>query len=396
MTLSHNETVLTRCIAAEIAVASIIAMATVLSYSQIVSPLFSLSFMIPLIYISRRVKSFSKELLLLTVLCLFHVWFNGMVYGGALNFGYFKKLIMFLSFIYLSYYAVNISLCRARLLNVIKTSPLIAGVVMVVSYFFLGKTELWAGGITLGFNNPNTAGIWLLHLILYGILYVLECPKKKIRILYVPIIAAMFRMLELTRTRSCYIALAFFAVLLFLRIFKIQINTSICFAIAVAPLICTFIYLNIADSYWFQSKFAFLVSDGKPLTSRMSLWTHAFEVIKTHFLFGDYCGISNGTGMSQLHNTHLDVLCSYGIVPFLLFIKLLYKNIIQILRKANTFYKYAAFTSFCAVLIMGTFEAAVVSGSMGLNLLTVGFIVLGIADPDHERCTGGIVNDQRR
>lgn len=99
--------------------------------------------------------------------------------------------------------------------------------------------------------------------------------------------------------------------------------------------------------------------------------------------------------MSQLHNTHLDVLCSYGIVPFLLFIKLLYKNIIQILRKANTFYKYAAFTSFCAVLIMGTFEAAVVSGSMGLNLLTVGFIVLGIADPDRERCTGGIVNDQR-
>ena len=60
-----------------------------------------------------------------------------MVYGGALNFGYFKKLVMFLSFVYLSYYAVNISLCRTRLLNVIKTSPLIAGVVMVVSYFFL-------------------------------------------------------------------------------------------------------------------------------------------------------------------------------------------------------------------------------------------------------------------
>lgn len=380
--MCYNDKILARCIMTEVIIASIIAMATVLGYESIVSPLFAISFFIPLIYVSRTVRSFPKELLILTVLCLLHVLFNGMQYGGALGFNYFKKAIMLLSFMYLANYAVGIRCYEAICINLIKSAPVIAGVVMVVSYFYFGKTEVWGGGIILGFTNPNTAGMWLFHLILYGVLYVLECPKKKIRLLYIPIIIAMLSMLELTKTRSCYIALAFFSILLCLRIFKIQANKFLCFVILLIPLVYALIYINIADSSWFQTKFAFMISEGKPLTSRVNIWKEAFEVIRNHFVLGDYCGISNGTGTSQLHNTHLDVLCSYGFVPFLLFIQILYKSIVQTVEKANTFYKYAAFASFCSVLIMGTFEAAVVSGAMGLNLLTIGFLVLATVDED--------------
>ena len=383
--MGYDETLLVKCIVVEVIIASIIAIATVLSYGQVVSPLFAFSFFIPLIYIFRKIKSFSKELLLLTVLCLLHVWFSGMICGGALNFNYFKKVIMFLSFAYLAYYAVNVNSCNEKLLNLIKLFPVISGIVMVVAYFFLGKTEMRGGGITLGFSNPNAAGIWLLHLILYGFLYVLECSEKKARLLYIPIIIALLILLDLTKARSCYIALVFFGVVLFLGILGIQVNKFMCFAVVLIPLIFTFFYMNIVDSNWVQTEFAFMISEGKPLTSRMAIWNDAFEAIREHFFLGDYCGISDGTGMSQLHNTHLDVLSSYGIVPFILFIKILYKSTLKTLEKANGVYKYAAFASFCAVLIMGTIEAAIVSGSMGLNLLTIGFIVLGTADVNNDK-----------
>lgn len=380
--MCYDEKILAKCIMTEVIISSIIAMATVLGYETVVSPLFAISFLIPLIYVSCTVRSFPKELLMLMVLCLLHVLFNGMQYGGMLGFDYLKKVIMFLSFIYLVYYAVDIRLCKAIYINLIKIAPVIAGVVMVVSYFYLGKTEVWGGGIILGFTNPNTAGMWLFHLILYGILYVLECPKKKIRLVYIPVIIALLRMLALTKTRSCYIALFFLAMLLCLRIFKIQANKFLCFVMLLLPLVYALIYINIAYSDWFQTKFAFMISEGKSLTSRVKIWKEAFEVIRNHFVLGDYYGISNGTGVSQLHNTHLDVLCSYGFIPFLLFIKILYKCTVQTIEKANTFYKYAAFASFCAVLIMGTFEASIVSGAMGLNLLTIGFLVLATVDEE--------------
>lgn len=378
--MSSDEKALSFCFLTEILLASIIGMATVLKMPSIVSPLFYISIFVPGIFVFRYLKTFPRVLLLLVACCIANVSINGMLYDGVMNFDYYKKVIMFLVFMVLIYYSIELKCCRKILIDLLEVFPIIAGLMFVIAYYYLGNTSTWGGGLSLGFSNPNTAGMWLLHLILYGILFLLDSSKGWMRFLYVPVIMAMLPMLELTRTRSCYIALAFFAIMLVLRVFKIKANKVLCLVITVLPIVYAIVYLNLVYTNWFQTKFSFMASEGKTLNSRVGVWNESFESIKEHFVFGNYCGISNGTGQSQLHNTHVDVLASYGVVPFLAFLKIIYDTITTSVRNSNSFYKYAAISAFCAVLIMGTFEAAMVAGSMGLNLLTVGLIVLANSD----------------
>jgi len=120
----------------------------------------------------------------------------------------------------------------------------------------------------------------------------------------------------------------------------------------------------------------FMVSEGKNLTSRVRIWSRALNGFMKHPIFGNYSGLSRGTGQSQMHNTHIDVLASYGIIPFVFFLKILYDRVMQSSRKTTSMYQTAAFSAFCAVVVTGTFEAAMVAGAMGLNLLTVGLLLL--------------------
>lgn len=378
--MDYNERILSNCIVLEIIIASVIATAMVLGVEVLVSPLFYISFLVPLLYIARQIRTFQRELFILTVVCFINVTFNGMSNDGAIGFDYYKKVIMFLTFMYLACYCVELNHCRKFALRIIKFIPVVAGVIFVLAYFVLGKTETMAGGILLGFPNPNTAGMWLFHLVLYGIILIFDLSISKLRFLYIPIIIALLYMLQLTLTRGCYIALAFLIIMLVFRIFHIKANKVTCFIILLLPLVYAVVYLNNVDASWFQTNFEFMVSEGKSLTSRVSVWNESFDSIKTHFILGNYSGLSNGTGQSQFHNTHIDVLASYGIVPFVLFIGILFQSMKKVVSRANTFYKYIAFSAFCSVLIMGTFEATMVAGSTGLNLLTIGMLVLANAD----------------
>ena len=109
------------------------------------------------------------------------------------------------------------------------------------------------------------------------------------------------------------------------------------------------------------------------------MWDPAIKLLKSNFILGDYSGISNGTGMSQLHNTHLDVICSYGIVPFMLFLSLLNSVCKRVSNQSMEYSNYCALCGFISVIIMGSFEAAVVAGAMGMNILTAGLIILANA-----------------
>ena len=102
----------------------------------------------------------------------------------------------------------------------------------------------------------------------------------------------------------------------------------------------------------------------------------AFDSFWQHPITGNYSGISGGSGASQMHNTHVDVLCSYGIFAAILFMQNLYQNMRSVNSCIKSSYQHAAFCAFAAIIIMGTFEAAVVAGAMGLNLLTVSLLVL--------------------
>lgn len=347
----------------------------------LISLMFAGSFLLVFAYIFLNYKRISIriDVIFLIVLCFFNIIFGAVLEHGTISFNYLKKAIMFLIFIVLLNFVANESFNLTKVeYYLISVLPIIVGVYMLVSYYLLGnKVALNEIAITLGFENPNFTGMWLFHLLLYGILFIIGTFKKnKLCVLITPFLVMLCILLWKTETRSCIIGLVFFFVLLLIGIFRKKWNNLFLIFIVAFPLLYAIIYMNIINTDFVQEKFAFMVSEGKSLTSRVKIWQYAFDYFKQHPIIGSYYGISGGKGMSQMHNTHVDVLTSYGILPFVLFVNNLYSNMKSINQQIMSYYQYACFSAFCSVVIVGSFEAAVVAGSMGLNLLTVGFLVL--------------------
>lgn len=324
---------------------------------------------------------------MLIAVCTFNVIQNALSSGGNVSFDYMKKLFMFSAFVLTMHYACSDgdSLDK-KSITLIKLIPLFGAIELIISFFFLGNTETLADAITLGHSNPNSAGMWVFHFILYAIILLLDNKEHKhkwwMRILLISVIGLLSWLLYLTETRSCFFALAAFLLLLVLGFFNIRIPPWLCIFIAASPLIIMVVYLNYVHTDWVSNTFSFMVSEGKSLTSRVWIWSRSLGFFYRHPLSGGYYGISGGSGQSQLHNTHIDILCSYGIIPLVLFVAFLTQTLQKILKKAGSLKQYAAFSAFCSIIIMGSFEAAVVSGAMGMNLLSVGLIGLTICSPD--------------
>ena len=165
-----------------------------------------------------------------------------------------------------------------------------------------------------------------------------------------------------------------FILLAFLGIFRRKFGKIFSIIIVLFPLLLAIVYLLILDTGWFNEVFSFMASEGKPLESREQIWKDALSDFSKSPVLGNYYTISKSTGVSQLHNTHIDVLCSYGVIPFILFCKVMYDSVRTSLFKSQSYYSYLALCSFCSVIISGSFEAAIVSGSMGLNIMSAAFI----------------------
>lgn len=369
------------CIGIEVLLASAIAVATAIGQQGLVSLLFALSFVVAFAYVGMDTVNRKKVNIgvYLVLLCFFCVLCNWLIKGNGISFDYVKKLIMFCAFVLLLYYATRpetvISATAAR---VLEYAPLLASVFLVVSYYFLGKTERRGAAITLGFSNPNFTGMWLLHCFLFVALFVIRafCGASKWRLLAVPLLPILVSLISETEARGSIVGVIFFLVFLLLGgLFK-RIPRAFSFFISLFPIAYALVYLELIDIEWFRETFAFLESEGKTLDSRVGIWQRSFEFFRASPLFGDYFGISGGTGQSQLHNTHIDVLCSYGLFALALFVKFLYDRLVSAFSKAKDLYGNASVFAFCAVIIAGSFEAAIVAGAMGLNLLSVALLVL--------------------
>jgi len=119
-----------------------------------------------------------------------------------------------------------------------------------------------------------------------------------------------------------------------------------------------------------------LFSEAKALSSRTEVWTNAFEMIKAHSITGAYYQISDGTGSSQMHNTHIDVWASYGTIVFILLIIYLIRIVISISEKCTLKLQTISVIAFLGIIVMGTGEAALFSGGVGIYILSCSFLLL--------------------
>jgi len=357
-----------------------ICLCMVLQRSDVVSRLFYLTFFVLAFGLALQLyhKPRLNELHILAIGLIVLAFFHVALQADTLSFGYYKKLIMFACTVLMIPFLDAISITKKQVHWILGINLCIA-LIYPVMYFTRGNPGYLGRYLTFHFSNPNAAAMFLLHSLLYCTIAVYFFKNWLLRLPLLGLTLVLGYFIHLTEARSCYIALAFFAGLVFLNIgLKKNVNISPLFSLLVVllPLLFALVYMAVVDSGLLEKWFSFLIGEGKKLDSRAAIWTRAINAMKGNPLFGDYYGISGGRGMSQLHNTHLDTLASYGVVPFVMFILLLYKGVARVLPFTTTTLSRMALFAFFAVIVQGTFEAALVSGGTGLYIMTFGFLLL--------------------
>lgn len=353
---------------------------TVLEQSSLSSICFKSTIAVAFVILLLQVKSgrIDAVVIMFAFVSLLNVLLNSWFSDEAvMNFAYWNKWVFYcVAFVF--FYVASVYDADEKIIKIVEIAPILMGLIFIGGYHILGMRTTYAGGITLGFGNPNKTAIWLLHIVLYGAYGVAKAGKPLYKIAYAVFLVLCVQLLLLTKNRASLIALLIFLCLLAcgLVVCKKKLPRWLLMFVLVFPLLFAVMYKTLLEAEWVHRVFSFLVSEGKNLSSRSSIWDFAFQKFQESWLIGNYAGISEGTGMSQMHNTHLDVLCSFGIIPFVFFTRILYRVAYTSAQKVETTEQLVAICAFLGALMLGIFEAGLFTGCSGVNFLTGGLLIL--------------------
>lgn len=363
-----------------------ICMFTMLQQAALVSVLFHATFVLLILAIVLQLcfRPVLNELHVLAFFTIVLAFIHVTVQADSLSFSYYKKLIMFACTVLMVPFVDAIPMKR-RLASCVLVINLCISLLYVVMYWGLGIRGYLDIYVTLNFVNPNVAGMFLFHSILYCAIAFYYFRHWLLRIITAILFCLLFWLNNQTGTRSVFLALAFFCGLAVFNVVlkkDVKISPRFSFLLIVSPLVIALVYLALVKTNFLEQWFSGFVGRGKTLYSRTKIWEYALDWFSRTPVLGSYNGISNGTGVSQMHNTHLDVLVSYGTVPFILFIAILHQGTTKVLVKARSSLARICVFAFYAVLLQGSFEAALVSGGMGLYIMSFGFLLLAKYNAD--------------
>lgn len=311
---------------------------------------------------------------------------NGIFSNAAFSFEYMKKYIMFCCSIiffaavmktkideYTEYFLGWLFWCVGGILCVMYVAQ------NAQMHILNGQ---YTNYLTFRFTNPNMTALFLVCMSLF--LVVVGVGKKRIvtKLLFFLMAGVEFIFLYQTLSRNALLAVGVFLVFL-LVLFLLQkkdriivIPQGILALCAVFPMIFAELYLQVVYNPTIMRALSFIVEEGKKLDSRVRIWKEAFGHFRNSPLLGAYYQISNGTGMSQLHNTHIDILTSYGIIVFLLTCIFLWQLMVVVQKNNSHYMQVVALVGFIAALFLGLGEAALFSGGLGIYLYVGIFLVM--------------------
>lgn len=359
---------------------------TMADHSGIVSGLFSCTFIWLLCFFVKygysKENRYFRQLVIITLLLSL---LNVILTGGINGFDYYKKVIMFGCFLMLLYLSSIYSINR-------KQAKLIILINFVVALFYIRfyntAYRMTDEGymLTLGFSNPNQTAMFILNSILYCSIPIAAFKDVRVKWYYlVPFVWVALSIspyLYYTESRACIAAFAVFVLLVLFDYimprFRLTSKAMLYF-IAIFPLLFAVFYL-VEFSLFENADLSLGFENGKHSGTRLKMWEFAFNKFFENPILGNYYGISYGTGVSQMHNIHVDVLASYGIISFILYVNVLYKALKNLTDKQKCRFNRVAIYAFIACLLSGIFEASLVGGGMGLYILSCGFILLANAN----------------
>ena len=320
---------------------------------------------------------------LISVLAFTSVIMNGILAGAGFSFQYMKKYIMLCCTVIFFAAASKITIDEhtVRFLEC-----LCLGIGAFLLLMFLSKNAQmhflngkYSQYLTFRFTNPNLTALFLSCMIMF--LVVVSFQEKRVfwKCILLATAAAEIIFLYQTRSRNCMLAIAVFlclALLQFLKKKELKLKNWMLWLIAVAPLLFAVIYIEIIHNPLFTKLFSFAVSEGKGLDSRIFIWRNAFSAFAASPIFGAYFQISNGTGVFQLHNTHIDILTSYGFIVLMLVCVFLHGLMCSMQKKSRSREHSIALIGFACVVLLGIGEAAVFSGGLGIYLFAGVFLLI--------------------
>ena len=311
---------------------------------------------------------------------IFFIWFFTLglslltvfLTGYSISFNYLKKWLMFASTVNMFFWVSNSEISEEMIRNLKKTAVFIA--LLFIFAYATGRTgvsDSFHGSLTFNFNNPNFTAISILPICFYMIIMASENRTKLRGVLYLGLGIVLAWFVWKTTARACILAvIAFFVMMIFCR----RYSRALTFVIVIFPLVFAIVYMKLIDTE-FMNWFEILESEGKALNSREGIWAYVFAIIESNPIFGNYYIATGGSGLSNLHNIHLDTIASYGSIVFAFTVWIM----VAVLNKIGEGVQkwgMVEIAAFYAVILSGTFEAALFSGSQGVYFLVGGFLMM--------------------
>lgn len=308
--------------------------------------------------------------------------------GGS----YFKKVIMFvLSLMFLQ----TCNKMRApgilrELLHLLSSALVV--ILTVAHLLFRNQMHTLNDRITkyspFNFSNPNLAAIFFTCIFMLEVIRLLTVREQWKQILHAVLAALMAYFVFDTRSRNGLLVTLLFLAAVICVVLRKQIrekiritvprriNLPVAAVISLIPAAFAVVYMSLIGGEWVYKVFAFLEDKGKKLDSRVKKWSPAFEAIREQPLFGDFYGISEGTGTGHMHNSHIDMAASYGLPVMILVCVLLTIYIWQRGKRYKKQSEMLYMIAFCCVLMLGIFEAVMFSGGMAAYVFMGAFLLL--------------------
>ncbi len=284
----------------------------------------------------------------------------------SLNFDALKNYFIFLS-----------TIIFFRLAEVIRINKKMCNIVfifnIVISLVYLYTKIKLPDSMDLNFSNPNLTGMFVFVTFVYMILAFIFYKKIIIKIICALLAIGDFVIMYETEARNVLLAFVLFLVIVLLTLFKgsVRYSKAFNFIINITPAVFVVAYLGFIDEIVKSGKLDFLVSDGKNLTSRVEIWRDLLEKINGMWLTGDYAKVSGNA-----HNSHMVLLCSFGVIVLILVTVYVYKIINNISSNITNKFQTYCLAAFFAVIFMGFGEGSLYSGGVGIYILCGIFLVL--------------------
>lgn len=368
-------------------IAVLIVVFQALGQGSITSMLFMMTFPVTVLLWIRSVRNTitGMDLLVLITIALafFAVLVNAIAAKTSLSFSYLRKVIMFAMSLLFMQVAYRMRV-EKDIISFVNNMVNFLTIFLIAMYFLQNAQMHLFGGrvtryLTFRFSNPNVAAMFLTCLYMLELYRLFRPEKWYWKLLHIVMAVFLAWFIFESQSRNSLLVVSLFTAVCAWLVFKsgkhLYMPKGLAAVISIFPALFVGGYLALINMSWVQELLSFITGTGKGLDSRVLIWQQALEYLIQSPLIGAYGQISEGTGAFQMHNTHLDIACSYGI-PVLIMVCVLLRNYIyQRGRRYSDKESYIYILGFACAVMLGIGEAALFSGGLGIYIFVGTFLL---------------------